>query len=53
MIYCIEHAEAAEEIIETIAEAIAIPEAPLFKKVFFFFFGILIVFNSTFLQCLF
>ena len=33
MIYCIDHAEAAEEIIECIGEAIATPEAPLYKKV--------------------
>ncbi|XP_035233376.1 U2 snRNP-associated SURP motif-containing protein-like [Stegodyphus dumicola] len=33
MIYCIEHAEAAEEIIECIGEAIASPEAPLYKKI--------------------
>ncbi|XP_015905552.1 U2 snRNP-associated SURP motif-containing protein [Parasteatoda tepidariorum] len=33
MIYCIEHAEAAEEIIDCIGEAIATPEAPLYKKI--------------------
>ncbi|GFS97980.1 hypothetical protein NPIL_585381, partial [Nephila pilipes] len=33
MIYCIDHAEAAEEIIECVGEAIAIPEAPLYKKI--------------------
>lgn len=33
MIYCIDHAEAAEEIIDCIGEAIAIPEAPLYKKI--------------------
>ncbi|GFY61214.1 hypothetical protein TNIN_149781 [Trichonephila inaurata madagascariensis] len=33
MIYCIDHAEAAEEIIECIGEAIAISEAPLYKKI--------------------
>ncbi|GIY33458.1 hypothetical protein CDAR_474071 [Caerostris darwini] len=33
MIYCIDHAEAAEEIIDCIGESIASPEAPLFKKI--------------------
>lgn len=33
MIYCIDHAEAAEEVIECIGEAIAAPEAPLYRKV--------------------
>ncbi|XP_054724007.1 U2 snRNP-associated SURP motif-containing protein-like [Uloborus diversus] len=33
MIYCIDHAEAAEEVIDCIGEAIAIPEAPLYKKI--------------------
>ncbi|XP_055935383.1 U2 snRNP-associated SURP motif-containing protein-like [Argiope bruennichi] len=33
MIYCIDHAEAAEEIIDCIAEAIATPDAPLYKKI--------------------
>ena len=33
MIYCIDHAEAAEEIIDCIAESLSITETPLYKKI--------------------
>ena len=33
MIYCIEHSESAEEIVDCIAESLAILETPLYKKI--------------------
>lgn len=33
MIYCIDHAEAAEEIVDCIVESLSIMETPLFKKI--------------------
>lgn len=33
MLYCVEHAEAAEEIVDCIAESLSIKETPLPKKV--------------------
>ncbi len=33
MVWCIEHADAGEEIVECISEALSIPETPLSKKV--------------------
>lgn len=33
MMYCLDHAESAEEIVECIAESLALPETPLPKKV--------------------
>lgn len=33
MIFCIDHAEAAEEVVECIAESLSIVETPLYKKI--------------------
>ncbi|XP_041483275.1 U2 snRNP-associated SURP motif-containing protein-like isoform X2 [Lytechinus variegatus] len=47
MVYCLDHADSAEEIVECIAESLAILETPLPKKIGRFFLVSDILFNSS------
>lgn len=47
MMYCLDHAESAEEIVECIAESLALPETPLPKKMGRLFLVSDILFNSS------
>ncbi len=37
MMYCVEHAESAEEIVDCVAESLEIAETPLYKKASVYF----------------
>jgi len=47
MVWCLEHAEAAEEIVEVISDSLCIPDTPLRKKIARLFIVNDILYNSS------